>query len=287
MNLLALLLIAIVLAHTDIEQVGDFDYFELTLIYPTSVCHAYNQPARFIAKETINDFCKVPVNATLWTIHGLWPNYKDGSFPRFCDHKKKFDLSKLLPIRQKLERNWPNLLVTQSVSSLWKHEWEKHGTCAQDVKEVNDEVKYFNKSLVLYDQFDIVGMLEKQEIIPSQENLYDKMLLNRSLTSAYGKNVEFHCLQDKQTKNWLLADVRLCLTKNFQLMDCKMKPWKWQNLKKSFSLTYQSCPAYDIAYPTFNNTPSVNSNSIIVGCLILFSTLYSLWNCFYLQTLAF
>lgn len=38
-----------------------------------------------------------------------------------------------------------------------KHEWEKHGTCAGGVKEVSDELKYFNKSLSLYEQFDIFG----------------------------------------------------------------------------------------------------------------------------------
>ncbi|VDN00525.1 unnamed protein product, partial [Onchocerca ochengi] len=88
----------------------------------------------------------------------LRPNRNDGSFPQFCGGEtKKFVLSKLVPIEEKLERNWPNLLVTQSVSSLWKHEWTKHGTCAEIVEEVNDEIKYFNKSLALHEQFDIFG----------------------------------------------------------------------------------------------------------------------------------
>ncbi|VDM95324.1 unnamed protein product [Onchocerca ochengi] len=149
MNILALLLITASLIHGNIEKDDNFDYFELTLIYPTSVCRT---------QETINDFCKVPVDAVPWTIHGLWPNRNDGSFPQFCGGEtKKFVLSKLVPIEEKLERNWPNLLVTQSVSSLWKHEWTKHGTCAEIVEEVNDEIKYFNKSLALHEQFDIFG----------------------------------------------------------------------------------------------------------------------------------
>uniref|UniRef100_A0A1I7VSL4 Ribonuclease T(2) n=1 Tax=Loa loa TaxID=7209 RepID=A0A1I7VSL4_LOALO len=244
MNILTLLLATAVLAHMDIKKVGNFDYFELTLIYPTSVCRAYNAPTRFVAEETTN-FCKVPVNTFSWTIHGLWPDRNDGSFPQFCvDKTKRFVLSKLLPIQQELERKWPNLLVLQSVSSLWKHEWEKHGTCAGTVEEVDDELKYFNRSLALYEQFNIFGTLEKQGIIPSEKKLYDWLLLHQSLRSAYGKHVEFHCLQDKETKSWLLADVRLCLTKNFQLMDCKKRPWKWQSSKKSL-LTYQPCPADD------------------------------------------
>ncbi|CAG9533850.1 unnamed protein product [Cercopithifilaria johnstoni] len=287
MNILTVFPIAMALADMVIEEVGNFDYFQLTLIYPTSACRAYyDRSTKFIAMES---FCKVPVDAAPWTIHGLWPSRNDGSFPQFCDGKKKFNVSKLLPIRQKLERSWPNLFVMQSASSLWKHEWEKHGTCAGVVEEVSDEVKYFNKSLALYEQFDIFGMLGKQEIIPSQGKLYDRTLLHRSLTSAYGKNVEFHCLKDKKTKNWLLADVRLCLTKNFQLMDCKMKPWKWQNSKMSRLSTYQFCPIDNIAYFPFNNACSVESNNIVVGHIIsiLFITLYNLWDCFHLQTLIF
>ncbi|VDO33228.1 Uncharacterized protein BM_BM4983 [Brugia malayi] len=286
MIILVLLLKATALAHMNIAKVDSFDYFELTLIYPTSVCHAYGGATKFIVKKTIDNFCKVPADAASWTIHGLWPQRNDGSFPQFCgSDTKKFVLSKLLPIKQKLEKYWPNLFVMRSVSSLWKHEWEKHGTCAEIVEEVSDELKYFSKSLALYKQFDIFGILEKQEIIPSQEKLYDRLLLHQSLRSAYGKNVEFHCLQDKQTKSWLLADVRLCLTKNFQLMDCKKKPLKWKNLKRSLSLTYQPCPADDIVYLPFNNAHSVVSNSAII--LILFSLLYSMWNCFHFQILIF
>ncbi|VDK76326.1 unnamed protein product [Litomosoides sigmodontis] len=250
MNVLGLLITATTVTYADIEEVRDFDYFQLILIYPTSVCRAYDQFTGFISNRAVNDFCKAPVDATPWTIHGLWPNRNDGSFPQFCDNKKKFDVSKLVPIRQKLERNWPNLFALRSVSSLWKHEWEKHGTCAATVEAVNDEVKYFNKSLTLFEQFDIFRMLEKQKIVPSKEKSYDMMLLNRSLISAYGKNVKFHCIQDKE-KKWFLSDVRLCLTKNFKLMDCKTKLWKWKSLKKSL-LIYQPCPIDDIFYLPFS-----------------------------------
>uniref|UniRef100_A0A1I8EMF1 Sema domain-containing protein n=1 Tax=Wuchereria bancrofti TaxID=6293 RepID=A0A1I8EMF1_WUCBA len=209
-------------AHMDVAKVDSFDYFELALIYPTSVCHAYGGATRFIVKKTIDNFCKVPVDAASWTIHG--PQRNDGSFPQFCgSDAKKFVLSKLLPVKQKLKRYWPNF------------------------------------------------MLEKQEIIPSQEKLYDWLLLHQSLRSAYGKNVEFHCLRDKETKSWLLADVRLCLTKNFQLMDCKERPLKWKNLKRSLLLTYQPCPADGIVYLPFNNTHSV----VICGTASIFRSYYS------------
>lgn len=71
MNILALLPIIEALTQAD-KKVDDVDYFELTLIYPTSVCRSYDQLTKFITKETINNFCKVPADAAPWTIHGLW-----------------------------------------------------------------------------------------------------------------------------------------------------------------------------------------------------------------------
>lgn len=144
-------------------------------------------------------------------------------------------------------------------------------------------------------------MLEKQEIVPSEEKSYDMMLLNRSLTSAYGKNVKFHCLRDKEVflysfriafnlivsfcfltfiihnlqKKWLFGDVRLCLTKNFELINCKTKLWKWKSLKKSL-LIYQPCPTGNIFYPPFNNTHSVKNISAEYIILTLVSVLYCL-----------
>ncbi|MCP9264565.1 hypothetical protein DINM_022677 [Dirofilaria immitis] len=245
MKILTLLPIATALVHRNAEKDGNFDYFELALIYPTSICRAYNGPTKsFITEEMVNNFCRVPIDAAPWTIHGLWPSRNDGSFPQFCGGTtKKFILSKLLPIKEKLERNWPNLFVRKSISSLWKHEWEKHGTCAGVVEEVSDEMKYFNKSLALHEQINIFGILEKEKVVPSQEKLYSWLLLHKNLRSAYGKNVQFCCLKDKETKKWLLADVRLCLTKDFELMDCKKKPQKWRNIINSFSLIHQPCPA--------------------------------------------
>lgn len=36
-----------------------------------------------------------------------------------------------------------------------KHEWEKHGRCATEVKETGSELLYFNKTLSLRMKYDI------------------------------------------------------------------------------------------------------------------------------------
>lgn len=257
---LGLLLMTEASTYIYAKELANFDYFELTVSYPKSICRAFNK------HNGSKSSCKVPINASPWTIHGLWPDRNDGTFPEFCDHSNKFVLSKILPIREKLERNWPNLFVMRSISSLWKHEWEKHGTCAATVDEVDDEVKYFNKSLVLYERFDIFNTLKKHEFIPSEEKVYDRVSLHQILKSAYGVNIDFHCLQDQETENSLLADVRLCLTKNFHLMDCKERAWKWNS-----RLTHHPCPANGIVYPSFNNAHSFHGNVILAVSFMLYS----------------
>lgn len=69
---LALLLMTEALTYMYAEELVNFDFFELTLIYPESVCRAYNGPGRSITRETNGDVCKVPIDAAPWTIHGLW-----------------------------------------------------------------------------------------------------------------------------------------------------------------------------------------------------------------------
>lgn len=40
-----------------------------------------------------------------WSIHGLWPNYSNGSYPQFCCNREQFDVKVLEPIREELEVN--------------------------------------------------------------------------------------------------------------------------------------------------------------------------------------
>lgn len=36
-----------------------------------------------------------------------------------------------------------------------KHEWEKHGSCAEALPALDGELKYFQKSIDLHDQLDV------------------------------------------------------------------------------------------------------------------------------------
>lgn len=86
-------------------------------------------------------------NVNGFSIHGLWPNYSDGSYPSFCK-KVDFDINKLNPIMEDLIKLWdlPKDHNKEEIT-FWKHEMEKHGSCM--FKDM-DELQYFQKVLDLY-----------------------------------------------------------------------------------------------------------------------------------------
>lgn len=88
-----------------------------------------------------------------FTIHGLWPNYKSGGWPEFCDSHLPFDESKIADIQDDLEEEWPSFMGGGDDPGFWKHEWEKHGTCALDV--MPDEHAYFKTALGLHYKYNI------------------------------------------------------------------------------------------------------------------------------------
>ena len=79
-----------------------------------------------------------------YTIHGLWIDYYNRSYPQFCSNSP-FDLSKLNKYRNDLDINWKSCYGNSE--TLWEHEWYKHGTCFYPQMNLN---YYFNKTLELF-----------------------------------------------------------------------------------------------------------------------------------------
>ncbi|CAJ1354403.1 unnamed protein product [Effrenium voratum] len=81
--------------------------------------------------------------ASNWTLHGLWPEWKNG-----CPGPK-FDASILEPIRNDMEMKWRSCPeFGDSNEKFWEHEWEKHGTCTNMT-----QLAFFKKGLQLHDQY--------------------------------------------------------------------------------------------------------------------------------------
>jgi ribonuclease T2 len=128
-----------------------------------------------------------------FTLHGLWPNFEDGTWPQFCDTSYKFDeeevrrpsaprLSALaVPLRDPCDHSHPAIrtypvrahrpcrsLQLDDIedeleddwpsfmgpdATFWEHEWSKHGTCALSI--FSSEYKYFKTVLRMHHRYDL------------------------------------------------------------------------------------------------------------------------------------
>ncbi|GMR58030.1 hypothetical protein PMAYCL1PPCAC_28225 [Pristionchus mayeri] len=203
--------------HENKELLGDkiegrapFDYLMFTMIYPTATCMADD--------DQVPDSCEIPKGTAQWTIHGLWPNFKDGSYPQFCDHQK-YDHKQVEQLHEQMRTKWPNLFPKTPEDQLWSHEWEKHGTCSKSDPLLDSQFKYFNMSLFLLDHVNLRTRMEQKGISPRAAP-YEKDSLQQTLDELMGHHVQMYCLQDKKTHESLLADIRVCMDAELKPMDC-------------------------------------------------------------------
>lgn len=68
--------------------ISKFDYTLLTIRWPPGICES---------TDCIDNYPQQ------WLIHGLWPNYSNGSWPQFCCPSTPFDVEEVEPIRPQLE----------------------------------------------------------------------------------------------------------------------------------------------------------------------------------------
>ena len=111
---------------------------------------------------------KEPDNS--FSIHGLWPQYSESSYPVYC-RPVEFSLKALDPIINKLNKYWysnrgPN-------DKFWKHEYEKHGSCMFiPITELN----YFSKTIQIYENAVKLNIIKKyQEANPDKDQLLIKL----------------------------------------------------------------------------------------------------------------
>ncbi|KAL1487096.1 hypothetical protein MTO96_046671, partial [Rhipicephalus appendiculatus] len=96
-----------------------YDYFILSQQWSPGICAAEPQ-------------CVSTSKKNYWTIHGLWPA-GDNTSPSFCVDEQ-FNGRVLDPIKRDLNKYWPSLTSAEArYFTFWRHQWQKHGTCAGDV----------------------------------------------------------------------------------------------------------------------------------------------------------
>ena len=92
----------------------------------------------------------------IWTIHGLWPNYKNGTIPKWCNGKNDIDIEiKNQSLYDYMVHYWPGLMSTNE--SFWGHEYNRHGYCYNQRNNISvyDYETFFLKVIEIYQKYDL------------------------------------------------------------------------------------------------------------------------------------
>ncbi|KAG6403526.1 hypothetical protein SASPL_135750 [Salvia splendens] len=104
-----------------VAEQREFDYFKLALQWPGTYCR---KTSKCCAQ---NGCCRGSNGPTGFTIHGLWADYNDGTWPSCCSGKK-FDATEISTLREALYKYWPTLSCSKSKNChggkglFWEHE---------------------------------------------------------------------------------------------------------------------------------------------------------------------
>lgn len=130
-----------------------------------------------------------------WTIHGIWPSKFHTTSPQFCNKSLEFNSSALAPIENVLKERWFDIHKGSKPYSFWKHEWDKHGTCAVTVKALNNEFNYFQGALKLFEKYNMTGVLTKASILPGNKYMVQDMITR--IQNILNKTVQITCVADE------------------------------------------------------------------------------------------
>ncbi|KAI4339373.1 hypothetical protein MLD38_024324 [Melastoma candidum] len=197
-----------VLGSTNTEE---FDFFFFVLQWPGSYCDTKNHCCYPKSGKPAADF----------GIHGLWPNYNDGSYPSNCNPDNSFDKSEISDLLSSLEKGWPTLACPSGDGvKFWTHEWEKHGTCSESQLDLHD---YFETALKLKNQANLLQTLKDAGIKPDDE-FYDMESIKDAIKGGIGYEVGIECNHDA-SGNSQLYQVFICVDKSgTEFVECTTMP---------------------------------------------------------------
>ncbi|KAK7362333.1 hypothetical protein VNO77_04443 [Canavalia gladiata] len=189
----------------------DFDFYYFVQQWPGSYCDTQNSCCYPTTGKPAADF----------GIHGLWPNYRDGSYPSNCDPNNRFQQSRISDLTRSLQRNWPTLACPSGNGiQFWTHEWEKHGTCSESFLNQHD---YFEASLNLKQRANLLQALTNAGIQPDGGS-YSLSSIKGAIKNAIGYTPFIEC-NVHSSRNSQLYQVYLCVdTSGTDFIECPVFP---------------------------------------------------------------
>jgi ribonuclease T2 len=181
------------LPHYSELRIAKFDFYVMSMSYQPEFCYE-NRHDDWPGCSHPLDFWKAHL-----TIHGLWPEYQDGSYPASCS-TEVFDNATVAPLESQMLRYWPNVKYDYKTDGndyleFWEHEWSKHGTCSG-----LSQYDYFSHALQMF-----------VHTPPLVGKHYGESVEKDALVKAFGGGVILRCAGGK-----FLSEVRVCLSMDKQ-----------------------------------------------------------------------
>ncbi|XP_011314777.1 ribonuclease Oy-like isoform X2 [Fopius arisanus] len=201
--------------HGNLEWTEDskdsiyFDHFVFSQLWPTTLCLPLDNGTTGGCNQTIRD---------QWMIHGLWPGKFHTLDVQYCDNTSIFDPTSIDSIREEMKIKWLEWMPANDhdeVLALWKHEWEKHGTCSTSLEILNTQTKYFEKGLQLYDNHNMNKILARANILPGNQYSIEDLLAR--VGGVLGKRLILHCSGSNTS---YLEEIWICFDKSMNLIHC-------------------------------------------------------------------
>ncbi|QIX01458.1 hypothetical protein AMS68_006975 [Peltaster fructicola] len=159
-----------------------------------------------------------------WTIHGLWPDFCNGSYTQYCDLSRQYDpvpspnttnglkngtvvppytgpnISTFLEPFGKydllayMNKYW--ISQGQPNADFWGHEFSKHATCystfqtecyGPGYRQHEDVIDFFETVVQYYEEFPTYDFLADHDIVPSNTTTYSLASFESALKEEYGE----------------------------------------------------------------------------------------------------
>ena len=162
----------------EIDLDKKYNMYFFTVLWLGTTCHLKG----WQCYERIKDI--VPKNK--FTMHGLWPNLRDGTIPNWCNGKNDIEIE----IKDKSLLEFMNKYYASGYHTneyFWGHEYNKHGYCynKRNGYDVNNYELYFQKIKDMYIENNFGNLFldffkkEKIDVIPGD------MAINRTKFEIY------------------------------------------------------------------------------------------------------
>ncbi|KAK5582999.1 hypothetical protein RB653_004589 [Dictyostelium firmibasis] len=180
------------------DKPGDFDFY----LFVQQWIYSYCESTSCIQSKIKEAF----------TIHGLWPENKNGSYPSFCSGPS-FNVNDVKNLEDQLNIDWISL--TETNEDFWSSEFSKHGTCAINNNNiVNGTFEYFQAGIDLYQKLNLTQALESENIYPSSKSISASNIVS-AIQNQFGGKPGMQCEDSK------LSTIAMCIDKDdLSIIDC-------------------------------------------------------------------